>query len=102
MLFETIFRNCRENFENKEGKKCILPLFDTMFWPAMKMLKAMKLNGAFWHFCKPMLNDFWGGLPRLRPPLNPLVRSAHTTLVYVHNADMIEKKLYVQCNDLNL
>jgi len=49
-----------------------------------------------------MLNDFWGGLPRLRPPLNPLVRSAHTTLVYGHNEDMIENKLYVQCNDLNL
>ena len=29
---------------------CILTLFDTIFWPAEKVLKAMKLNGAFCGF----------------------------------------------------
>ena len=32
--------------ENKDDKWCILPLFDTIFWPAETFLKAMKLNGA--------------------------------------------------------
>ena len=31
---------------------------DTMFWPAEKRLKAVKLNGAFWRGLRPMLDHF--------------------------------------------
>ena len=57
-LFETIFFNRKEIFENKDDKWCILPLLDTIFWNAEKMLKAMKQNGAFWRFLSPMLDEF--------------------------------------------
>ena len=56
-LFETIFWKYREYFENKEGKLCILSLFDTMGRPAAKILKYVKLNGAFWRFWRHMLDD---------------------------------------------
>ena len=62
-------------FENKVGKWCILSLIDTMFWPTEKMLKAEKLNGAYWPFLRPVLDYLWGG-GRARcthPPLEPLV-----------------------------
>jgi len=41
---------CRENFKSNESIKCILMLFDTIFWLAEKVLKAMKLNCAFWRY----------------------------------------------------
>ena len=47
-LFETIFWNNGDHFENKDDKWCILPLFDTIFWLEEDILKAIKLNGAFW------------------------------------------------------
>jgi len=31
--------------------------FDTIFWLAEKIWKAMKLNGAFWRFLRLMLDD---------------------------------------------
>ena len=51
------FENSDTNFEHKDDKWCILPLFGTMVWPAKKMLKAVKLNGAIWRFLRPMLDD---------------------------------------------
>ena len=57
MLFEPIIWKSENIFENKGGKWCILSLFDTMFWPAEKILIAVKLNGAFWRFLRPMLDD---------------------------------------------
>ena len=66
------------NFENKGVNWSILSLFDTMFWLAEKCLKAVKLNGAFWRFLRPMLNDFQG--MGVRPlPLEPLV---HKYFIY--------------------
>ena len=55
-LFGMIFWNRREIFEYKDNKWCILSLFNTIFWPAENVLKAMKLNGAFWRFLSPMLS----------------------------------------------
>jgi len=49
---------CREIFESNESKWCILTLVETLFWPAEKVLKAIKLNGAFCGFLRPMLDDF--------------------------------------------
>ena len=46
--------------ENKDGDWCIRMLFETIIWPAEKILKAVKVNGAFWRFLRPMLDDFWG------------------------------------------
>jgi len=37
----------------KQGRLCVqYDTFYTIFWLAEKMLKAMKLNGAFWRFLK--------------------------------------------------
>ena len=46
VLFETIW-NCSKD-ENKDAYACNMTRFDTTFWLAENVLKAMKLNGAFW------------------------------------------------------
>ena len=54
----TLFENSQKRKENKDNKWCLLLLFDTIFWSAGKLLKAVRLNGAFWHFLRPLFNDF--------------------------------------------
>ena len=39
-----------ETYENKDAYACNVTRFDTIFWLAEKILKAMKLNGAFLRF----------------------------------------------------
>jgi len=41
-VFETIW--------NKDAYACNMTRFDTIFWLAENILKAMKLNGAIWRF----------------------------------------------------
>ena len=36
--------------ENKDAYACNMTRFNTIFWLAEQILKAMKLNGAFWRF----------------------------------------------------
>ena len=48
MMNYGVIWNCREIFENKDTKSCILNLFETKF--AEKFWKARMLNGAFWHY----------------------------------------------------
>jgi len=44
--------NCRENFENKKSKGCILMVFGT----ATKILKTRTVKGAFWRHLEQQRN----------------------------------------------
>ena len=46
--FETVGKIWKN--ENKDAYACNMTRFDTIFWLPEKILKAMKLNGAFWRF----------------------------------------------------
>ena len=67
-LLETLFGrswSCLEYFENKEAKWCILELFEKVYWK-LELLRKFesnafcKLNGAFGHFSKNVVDDFRG------------------------------------------
>ena len=58
-VFETIW-NRRKKYENKDPNACKVTRFDAIFWLAEQILKAMKLNGAFWRFLRLMLEHFYG------------------------------------------
>ena len=55
--FGTVVKSWK--YENKDAYARNMTRFDTIYWLAEKILKAiMKLNGAFWRFLRLMLDDF--------------------------------------------
>ena len=58
----------RWKHENKDAYTCNMTRFYTIFWLADKILKTMKLNGAFWRFLRLSLTTFRGSDSAIHHP----------------------------------